>query len=68
MLKKLDKWHKTTRGRIFFTVVELLISYGFACLAINSGSLWWYLFTVSFFVGAINNFKSLLGKFHHAKK
>jgi hypothetical protein len=61
MMKKLDKWHKTKTGLLVFVLVELAIAYGFACLSIDRGNLWWYLLTIVFFIGAVKNFIKLIG-------
>lgn len=68
MMKQLDKWHKTRVGLLVFALVELSIAYGFASLAIDRGDLWWYLLTLIFLVGALQNLYKLIGGFMHAKK
>ncbi|HZL08287.1 MAG TPA: hypothetical protein VFC50_03775 [Candidatus Dormibacteraeota bacterium] len=69
MIKQLDKWHKTKSGLLVFFLVELLIAYGFASLAINRGNLWYYLLTLVFLVGSLQNFFKLIGTiFHHGKR
>jgi hypothetical protein len=64
-MKRLDAWHKTRPGLLAFGVVELLIAYGFAGLAIDRGNLWWYLLTLIFLVGALQNIVRLIGSFFH---
>jgi len=64
-MKSLHKWHQTKLGLFVFCVIELAIAYGFASLAIDSGSLWWYLLTLIFLVGALQNLFKLIGKFFH---
>lgn len=61
MLKKFDTWHKTKPGLLLFGLIELAIAYGFASLAIDRGNLWWYLLTLVFLVGALQNFTKLIG-------
>jgi hypothetical protein len=69
MIKQLDKWHKTKTGLLVFALIELLIAYGFASRAIDRGNLWWYLLTLIFLVGSLQNFFKLIGKlFHHGKR
>ncbi|MBC7708048.1 hypothetical protein H7Y63_02390 [Polaromonas sp.] len=55
MIRQLDAWHKTKIGLLVFAVLELAICYGFASLAIDSGNLWWYLLTLVFLVGFLQN-------------
>ena len=55
MLKQLDAWHKTKLGFLVFAVLELAICYGFASLAIDRGNLWWYLLTLVFLFGFLQN-------------
>ena len=61
-LKQLKAWHDTKKGLMVFGVVELLIAYVFASLAINSGSLWQYFLTLVLFIGGIQNFLKLVTK------
>ena len=63
MLNRLDKWHKTRAGLLVFGLVELAIAYGFVSLAIDRGNLWWYLLTLIFLVGALQNLIKLAGSF-----
>lgn len=55
MLKQLDAWHKTKLGLLVFAVLELAICYGFASLAIDRGNPWWYLLTLLFLFGFLQN-------------
>ncbi|HEX4774655.1 MAG TPA: hypothetical protein VH234_04005 [Candidatus Saccharimonadales bacterium] len=68
MLNKLDRWHKTKVGLLVFAIVELAIAYGFASLSIDRGNFWWYLLTLVFFVGFLQNLARLTGKFTHARR
>jgi len=61
MISKLDKWHKTKLGLLVFALVELGITYGFICLAIDRGNLLYYLLALIFFIGALRNFFKLIG-------
>ena len=67
-IKSFSKWHQTKLGLGVFAVVELLIAYGLASLAIDRGSLWWYLLTVIFLFGTTQNIIRLIGKCIHADK
>jgi len=61
-------WHQTKTGLLVFGVVELGLAYIFASLAISQGNLWFYLLTIIFLVGTIQNIIRLIGKFLHAIK
>ena len=67
MIEKLDSFHKTKSGYLLFGLVELLIAYGFISLAIDRGNLWWYLLTLVFLFGSLQNFIKLIGKIAHGK-
>ena len=67
MLKQLDTFHKTKLGYLIFGLVELGIAYGFAGLAIDRGSWWWYLLTLIFLVGTLQNFVKVIGSFSRGK-
>ena len=56
MLQTFDKWHKTKLGYLIAGLVELAMAYGFMSLSIDRGNLWWYLLTLIFLVGALQNF------------
>lgn len=56
MIEKFDKWHKTKPGLLIFGVLELAIAYGFASLSIDRGNIVWYLLTLIFLVGGLQNF------------
>jgi len=69
MIKQFDKWHKTAPGLVTFGLVELLVAYGFASLAIDRGNPIYYLLTLIFLIGGLQNLFKLIGKFkkhgHH---
>ena len=67
-MKKLDDFHKTKIGFLVFGLVELVIAYGFASLSIDRGNLWWYLLTLIFLIGFIQNFIKLIKKIIHGNK
>jgi hypothetical protein len=60
--ERLAAWHKTKLGLLVFGGAALLIAYGFASLAIERGTLWWYLATLIFFVGGVHNLVKLVQK------
>lgn len=66
MLQRFDKRRKTKLGLLIFGLVELGIAYGFASLSIDRGNLWYYLLTLIFLVGALQNLLKLIGTFLHA--
>jgi hypothetical protein len=61
MIKQLDKWHQTKPGLLVFGLLELALAYGFASLAIDRGNLWWYILTLVFLVGSLQNLFKLIG-------
>lgn len=67
-MNTLHSWHQTKLGLIVFTVLELGLVYGFASLAIDRGNLWWYILTLVFLIGALQNFIKLIGKLVHGNK
>lgn len=67
MIKQLDTWHKTRSGLLLFAIVELAIAYGFASLAIDRGNLFYYLLTLIFLVGSLQNFVKFIRSFIHGR-
>jgi len=67
-MKSLHKWHQTKLGLLIFGLLELAIAYGFASLSIDRGNFWWYLLTLIFLVGALQNLFKLIGAFFHGRK
>ena len=65
MLNKLDHWHKTKLGLLVFALIELAIAYGFVSLSIDRGNPFWYLLTLVFFIGFLQNTVKLIGKLFH---
>jgi len=61
MIDKFDKWHKTKLGLLVFGVLELTVAYGFASLSIDRGNFFWYLLTLIFLVGGLQNLFKLIG-------
>ncbi len=68
MIDKLDKWHKTKLGLLIFALVELALAYGFVSLAIDRGNILWYLLSLIFLVGALQNVFKVIGAFAHGKR
>lgn len=60
-IKDLNQWHQTRRGWLVFALAELVIAYVFASLAIDRGNIWWYLLTIVFSIGSVQNFLKLFG-------
>lgn len=61
-LKRLDAWHKTKRGLFAFAVLELALAYVFVSLAIDKGNLLYYILTLFFLFGCLQNTVKLIGK------
>jgi hypothetical protein len=68
MIDKLDKWHQTKWGLLSFAAAELAIAYGFFSLSIDRGNIWWYILTLIFLFGAIQNIAKLIGKLNGKHK
>jgi len=68
MIKQLHEWHKVKLGLLVFGLVELLITYGFASLAVDRGNLWYYVLTLLFLVGSLQNILKLIGKLFHGNR
>ena len=68
MLQQLDRFHKRKLGLLIFGLVELAITYGFMSLAIDRGNFWWYILTLIFLIGTLQNFVHLIGSFLGGKK
>ena len=67
-MKQLALWHQTKPGLAVFGAIELLVTYGFASLAIDRGSWWWYALALIFLVGGLQNFLKLVrGLVRHDK-
>lgn len=67
-MKQLREWHGTKLGLFVFAVIELAIAYGFASLAIDRGNLWFYILTLIFVVGTLQNLVKLIWKFVHGSQ
>jgi hypothetical protein len=58
----LNKFHKTKTGYLVSGIVELAITYALASISIDRGGFWWYVLTLLFFIGALQNFLKLAKK------
>lgn len=67
-LRKIDTWHRTRPGLLLSGLVELAAAYGFASLSIDHGNLWYYLLTLIFLFGAVQNFVRLIGSLFHGRR
>jgi hypothetical protein len=67
-MRRIHNWHQTRAGFLVFGIVELVIAYGFASLAINRGSLIWYILTIIFLVGGLQNLVKLIWKAIHGNE
>lgn len=65
MFEGLDRWHKTKVGLISFAILELVICYAFASLAIDRGNLLYYGLVLLFLVGALQNILRLFKSTGH---
>lgn len=68
IVSKLDTWHQTLTGYVVFAIVELLLGYLFASLAIDSGSYWYYGLALVFGLGGIRNLVRAAGLLYNRKK
>ena len=68
MVNQLDKWHKTKLGLLVLGLGELAAAYGFASLAIDRGNLLYYLLTLVFLVGSLQNLTKLIGRLLHGRR
>ena len=59
-MKALDKWHKTRAGLLTFALVELLLAYGAASWAIDSGNILLYIVTIVLVIGGLQNLIKLV--------
>ena len=68
MLQKLKAWPKTKSGLLVFGLAGLVLAYIFARLALDHGSPFWYLLTLAFLVGALQNLFKFIGSFHRHRR
>lgn len=62
MIKRISNWHQTKPGLLVFALVELTLAYAFVSLSIDHGVLWYYLLTLIFLVGSLQNLFKLTDK------
>jgi hypothetical protein len=67
MINKIHIWHHTKTGFLVFAGLELAFAYGFFSLSLDRGNLWWYLLTIIFFIGFIQNIYKLIGSLFHGQ-
>lgn len=58
----LDKFHKTAPGHLVFGLAELVLAYGGALWAIDSGYIWLYLVVIILAFGGLANLVKMIGK------
>lgn len=67
-MNRLAKWHQTYAGLGISAAAELLLAYGFASLAIDRGSLLWYVLALAFLIVGLQSLTRLIGKLIHGNK
>ena len=67
-MQAIARWHQTNLGLVVFALAELAIAYGFASLAIDRGSLWYYILALIFVVGFLQNVIKLIWVLAHGHK
>ncbi len=67
-MKALHKWHQTKPGLLVFALLELAIAYAFLSLSIDRGNPFWYLLTLVFFIGFLQNSIKLIGRVFHVSR
>jgi hypothetical protein len=67
-VKALDKWHKTRVGLLTFGLVELLLAYGAASWAVDSGNFLVYAATIILLVGGLQNLTKLVISLFHGNR
>jgi hypothetical protein len=60
VIKIIQSGHHTYKGFLVFAVIEFILAYIFASLAIDRGNLLWYFLGIASFVGGIKNAVSLI--------
>jgi hypothetical protein len=68
MIRQLKAWHNTRVGLLVFAIAELLLAYGAASWAIDSGNLLLYLATIVLLIGGLQNLIKLGMTFFHGKR
>ena len=60
-IDKIDKFHRTRRGRIVFAATELALAYAVVSAAIDTGSFLLYAASALLLIGAASNFIAAMG-------
>lgn len=55
LIGQLHQFHKTRPGYLAFALVELILLYIFASIAIDTANMWAYLASAVLFIGAVSN-------------
>lgn len=67
-MEAINKWHKSRQGHLIFGIVELVLAYGFASWAVDSGSLWQYALAFIFLFGGLRNLFRIFGNSNNGHK
>lgn len=68
ILRNIRIWHSTKLGYFGFAFCELILAFIFSTLAVDTGSLWFYILAVILLVGVIQNIVKLIGIIFHVGK
>ena len=68
LTRSVHKWHQTRLGLLIFGLTEGALAYGFFYLSTDRGNLLFYLLTLVFLVGSLQNIFKLLRKIVHDKQ
>jgi hypothetical protein len=68
VMLEITNWHQSALGLLTFGVVELGLAFVLASLAIDRGTLWWYILAIAAFIGALQNFIKLIRKTFYEHK
>jgi hypothetical protein len=64
VINRLDRFHKTPKGYLAFGLIELVLAYTFASIAIDSANMWAYLAAIILTIGALRNLFSVFSAKH----
>jgi hypothetical protein len=67
-MERLAVWHQTRWGLLTFGTSELVATYIFASLAINSGALWEYILGIVLLAGSVRNIVKFIRNLFHGHK
>jgi hypothetical protein len=59
IINRLDRFHKTPKGYLAFGLIELVLAYIFASIAIDSANMWTYIAALILTIGALRNLFSV---------